>query len=326
MDSQEQDKTIHRNHTLDFGKEKCIHPETNPLHGFHLALAYLPLTEDDPFAHELKDLSGLKRIVASARLEFRQWAASYRRKLEKIRVRFLVGDAIAFSHTLSWKGISKDETAHWPRDPFNPECLTLKGSDCYRDHAPVYFDVVDSSSLLDNLDPITLFMAVSPLLRPQASSVLYTELLLSDDDDSTSPLDHLFAENLQTILLFTCLRPVDIWLNTSPRSATDGHHSQRRRRPAPHDRMTFVGKAYDRMRWRLDDSIAVSGTTQRYHLGINFDDDELAELLFRLYEKLFLGPRTATSLRSNGFQYNYASFAALLRFMERRVRSENRVI
>lgn len=326
MDFKEQDRTIHRNHTLDFGKEKCIHRETNPLYGFHLALAYLPLTDNDPFTYELKGLSGPKRIAASARLEFRQWTVSYRRKLARFRIRFLVGDAIAFSHTLSWKGISKEETAHWPRGPFDPECLALKGSDCHTDHAPVCFDVVDSSSLLDNLDPITLFMAVSPLLRRQASSVLYTELLLSDNDDSTSLLDHLFAENLQAILLFTCLRPVGIWLNTSPRSATDEYRSQRRRRPPPHDRMTFVGKAYDRMRWRIDDHIAVPGTTEKYPLVINFDDDELAELLFRIYQSLFLGPRTATDLRSNGFQYNYASFAALLRFMERRVRSKNRVI
>ncbi|ETS73674.1 hypothetical protein PFICI_14620 [Pestalotiopsis fici W106-1] len=308
------------NRTLCFlGSNRVLHPDTNPLHGFHLALAYLPLKDDNEFGRQLGSLSGPERIVASARLEFKLWSHSLRQNLMAVCIRFFVGDAIAFAHTLNYTRNGGTTTANWQRTPYRSERLALNGFDRL-DNAALSFDAIDTCNILDHVDPLSLLVAVSPLLRCKASSVLYTQIPVQPGISNKYVMDYLFSGRLQAISAFLGLRPVEMWLNTSSRSYSNKYCFQELedRRGNSYKETKAM---YYRMPWRL----AVTGPISQEKLPcIQFDEAELAELLFHIFSRLFLVdheqvPEPVARLRSTGFRYNYASFAAFLRVLGNRM-------
>jgi hypothetical protein len=76
-----------------------LHYATDPLLGFHLATAYAPLSSGSPLKQSGNPR--LHKVVATARLQFREWSISFRKLAQKnLTIRFFAGDALAFCHTL----------------------------------------------------------------------------------------------------------------------------------------------------------------------------------------------------------------------------------
>ncbi|KAK0726535.1 hypothetical protein B0T21DRAFT_413862 [Apiosordaria backusii] len=78
-----------------------LHGGENPLLGFHLATAFVPLDDKSPFAKASKEGTNLRKAVAAARTEFSLWSESFRKQAkDRITLRFFVGDGIAFAQSL----------------------------------------------------------------------------------------------------------------------------------------------------------------------------------------------------------------------------------
>lgn len=161
-----------------------LHYGTDPLLGFHLATAYASLTSGSPL--ESSGNSHLHKVVAAARLQLREWSTSFRKHAQKnLTIRFFVRDALALCHTLQHKRTMGDRSqSNWYRDQYDLEPLILDGEDyASKGNAPLLFNVIDTSNLLDHVGAINILVAASPQLDNSISANLYTEALAKKQED-----------------------------------------------------------------------------------------------------------------------------------------------
>jgi hypothetical protein len=200
---------------LTLHDEATLHYGTDPLLGFHLALAYVPLTPSNPPFSGFDHLPRKKKVVAFARMELKVWASSFRQNQDRVKIRFMVGEALAFVHTLNHKSVSGSNTANWYRHPYCAESLVLDDPEYANEVAPLSFDVIDTSNLADHVGALVLLAAVSPLLNPHISSALYTESMVKEHKNYTEALTDMLCGHIPTMSTMLGLFPVEYWLNTS---------------------------------------------------------------------------------------------------------------
>jgi hypothetical protein len=130
-----------------------LHYGLDPLLGFHLATAYVPLTPKLPLHPQHSKSSRIHKVTDAARLQWTAWTAAFRKaSSESVTLRFFAGDALAFCHTLQYAKIGKgDVDANWYRRQYKLETLILDGEDYRQGTAPLSFDVIDTSNLVDHI-------------------------------------------------------------------------------------------------------------------------------------------------------------------------------
>jgi hypothetical protein len=201
----------------------------DPLLGFHLSAAYAPLASDPARARSPKETT-LGDIVAAAKAEFHRWSTTLRsRAREHLTLRFFAGYALAFCHTLQHRRVTgSSRTASWYRSWHNTTDPLVLVEDDYSAEgtAPVSFNVIGTSNLLDQLGGLNLLAATSPLLNNDASSSLYTETMGKREKAlHEHPLSELVGGDLGTVSLLLRLFPVEYWTDTSPSSIGDISYS-----------------------------------------------------------------------------------------------------
>ncbi|RYP34489.1 hypothetical protein DL767_004265 [Monosporascus sp. MG133] len=315
---------------LTLEDESTIHYGTDPLLGFHLAPAYAPLHADDRWLKKIKGLSQLERVVAVARIEFREWALSYKKNLSNIAIRFCVADAITFGHTLQNKRMTGANTANWYRDKYHLQPLTLDGPDYASERAPLTFDVIDMSNLCDHLGSLALFTATSPLLRNQLSSVLYADVIVRRHKTHQDILDNMLCGHVPTLSTLLGLFPVEYWTNTSSLSLGDEgmldvamSDSRLEGRGDPAPLQMFL-----RTCWKRPMCTEGPPGTPLGLMEIHFDPKELAHVLYKVYTYMFRDEDYAwkfANISLEAYQnsglvwYHRASFASFLRLIKTRV-------
>jgi len=201
-----------------------LHYGTDPLLGFHLATAYASLTPDSPLV--LAGKSDLRTVVAAARLQFRKWSTSFRRFAQKnLTIRFFAGDALALCHTLQHKHTRGGSSqSNWYRDQYHLDPLILDSEDyTARGNAPLLFNVIDTSNLMDHLGAINILVAASPLLDNSLSATLYTEALVKKEEDLKLLVDRILCGHFPTISILFGLVPIEYWTNSSAVSSVEEH-------------------------------------------------------------------------------------------------------
>ncbi|KAK4125785.1 hypothetical protein N657DRAFT_631994 [Parathielavia appendiculata] len=121
----------------------------------------------------------LKDVVAAARAESRTWSNTFRtRRQEYLTLGFFAGDALSLCHALQHRRVTAT-TVFWYRSRHNTMDPLMLTVDDYGTEgtAPVSFNVIDTSNLLDHLRELNLLLATSPLLKNDAYASLYTETL-----------------------------------------------------------------------------------------------------------------------------------------------------
>lgn len=315
---------------LTLEDEGTLHYGTDPLLGFHLATAYAPLRPDDPLFNQLKGLPQLERVVAVARMEFYEWIASYRQHIADIRVRFFIGDAVSFAHTLQHKRITKASTANWYRNQYHLEPLVLDGPDYASGVAPLEFDVIDTSNLCDHIGSLILLVAASPLLRNHISSVLYTEIIVKHHKTYREALDNMLCGHVPTLSTLFGLFPVEYWTNTSSLSFGDemlpgALLDETTKNPivGAQGRQMFL-----RTCWKRPVFIDVSSGPGTELPRIRFNANQLAHVLYQVYVNMFINEDYVLKLsnislesirKSSLVWYHRASFASFLRLVQTRV-------
>ncbi|KAI0450370.1 hypothetical protein F5B21DRAFT_491381 [Xylaria acuta] len=315
---------------LSMNDGAVIHYGTDPLLGFHLATAYVPLRPDDPISQRLNKLPQLERVVKVARMELNEWMASYRKHSANIKLRFFTGDAISLAHTLQHMRATASSTAYWYRNRYGFQQLTLDGPDYATSVAPLDFDVIDTSNLCDHLGSLVLLTATSPLLRNHASSVLYTEVLVKNNETYRDVLDHMLCGHVPSLSTLLDLFPIEYWTNTSPISLGDERMLDTIVEGISRDKETALQRQqmFLRTSWKRQLSMNPSKESCFKPTTIQFDANQLAKVLYQVYCYMFRDEDYAykfanlsidTLRKSSLVWYHRASFASFLCLVKTRV-------
>ncbi|KAI6083984.1 hypothetical protein F4821DRAFT_280490 [Hypoxylon rubiginosum] len=296
----------------------------NPLDGFHLITPYVSPDSGSQLLRLDSSMSRLRMMVEAAQKEFSQWASSYRKHSPNITVRFFVGEALPFAHTLQHRRKTGANTAGWNRSQHRPGRLVLDGLDYSSDHAPLIFDVIDTSTLLVDLGPVTLLTAASPLLRNSLTSTLYTGFNGKHPRDRFVLLDFTLCNPVPTMLALLGLFPIDYWTNIASFSHAD---EDLLNEPTCPTRELFV-----RTTWKRP--VAMEGPLgpQAGLVKLRFSAKELARVLNSVYADMLYQEEVAIfglgrqSLGIGEFlhkKYHRAAFASFVGFVKTRVECDD---
>ncbi|KAG8795946.1 hypothetical protein FRC12_007759 [Ceratobasidium sp. 428] len=241
--------------------------------GFHLAPAYASILSDP------MDPNASNKAISPADLykrQFKAWRDSFRKSRTKnrITIRFYAGDAIAFCRALDIYATMGSIPKHlftcaWRLDTIDLDLLAASVTP-----PPLNFDVVETSNLMDHIGQLNLLIIAQPLLKesPASQSVLYTEQLLHSDENGTHPFTERIFATIPTISALFGLAPL-AWV-----SGFTSHSNV-------HEGLAGVSQSVERITW-------VDPSRGDHHVGsrrpvISFEADDLARVLFGIYEKIF---------------------------------------
>ncbi|OJD10987.1 hypothetical protein AJ78_08148 [Emergomyces pasteurianus Ep9510] len=308
-----------------------LHFATNPLLGFHLITAYTLLDPESPFYRKEPANTHTQSAVEAARLQFNTWCQYLRDDHESVTIRFFTGDALAFCHTLQHLKTTKEISANWFRTFYHFDTFSLDGED-YAPHgaAPLAFDVIDTSNLIDFLGGINLFIAAGPLLRKKISSTLYAESLTKCVPDVDMLLDALFTGHFPTVSILLGVFPVQYWTNSSAVANAEEQLMQDiHKRPTGHGVNTQ--SMYNRTLWKYQAPIWTDSPGSSSCPLIKFDSENLASVLFGIYLKMFMNevkentkltlanPKREMVLKDCCIRCHRGSFVRFLLFVKGRV-------
>lgn len=98
-----------------------------------------------------------------------------------MKLRFCVADALCFGYTLQDRhatGSARTAFCYRARHVSMDPLELVEDDYAAEGNAPVSFNVIDTSNLLDHVGGLNLLVAASPLLNGDPSSTLYTESLI----------------------------------------------------------------------------------------------------------------------------------------------------
>lgn len=290
-----------------------LHYGTDPILRFHLATAYIPLSRRSSLQPKLRGKTfSLSQVVDAARLQFQAWSISFRNyACQDLTLRFFAGDALAFCNILECRLTTRDAvSANMYRAPYGLEPLILNGEDyVLGGSAPVSFNVIDSSNLVDHLGAINVLVATSPLLQKNLSATLYTESLVRRSDSYKTLIDSVVCGDLPTISILLGLFPMEYYANATAILYIDEELVN-----------SHLGSEARQMHRRLAWKRPISGV-QRIH----FDELELSHLLYRIYREMFSSENLGNILSKMNIQmmqnnstphYHRGSFACILRLVK----------
>lgn len=309
----------------------AVHYGVEPLLGFHLPEAF---QEKIP-----KKIGGAsehaRRGVAIAKSQFNAWCESFSKYVsnDRVQINFFCGEALALSHDLQLAIILHQKPDHVARTyvkPWSVCPLLLDGyvnQNTSGDTICEPFHVIDTSNLGDHVGFINVLSATAPLLRRNASSVLYTESLLMASENLSTSLSTVLGSDVTTFSLLIGLAPSGLLTGVTLDAVSN-------------ETAVFSffqgdmnGQKQYRMRvsWKypqLSDASAVKvlGKGTGSDLQVRFEAKELADYLFDVFKTMFAHEdvskmmaqlaRTKTGKYVVEFQrYTRAGMAALLRLV-----------
>jgi hypothetical protein len=304
-----------------------LHYATDPLQGFHLATAYIPLTSESPLHPEAPRYLSAHKAVETARLQFRVWGDSFKTcARQNLSLRFFAGEALAFCHTLQHNSLTRGgASANWYRGPSSLGVLVLDGEDYGKaDTAPLAFNVIDTSNLMDHVGAINLLVATAPLLQRSPSATLYTESSVRRAKDQKAFIDGLLCGHFPTLSILLGLFPVEYWTNATATSAdaTIGE-AMTQTNDEPNG-----GQMHSRLAWKQPMSTLLGIQSAASIQAIHFDEIELAQAIFQVYRKMFEHEDVASllssidrlkMLKNSSLHYHRGSLASFLCFVKQRV-------
>ncbi|KAF2459887.1 hypothetical protein BDY21DRAFT_407720 [Lineolata rhizophorae] len=303
-----------------------LHYGADPLLGFHLASAHAPLTQTTSCRSVLPH-SSLHEFVDTARSQFSAWMKAFKKRAKRgITLRFIASDALAFCHTLRHRRATGAETsAHLYREQHHFEPLVLDGEDyAIEGAAPLSFNVIDTSNLIDHIGGINLLTATSPLLQDTVTAVLYTESLVKHGQPHKKWIGKLLCGHFPTMSTLFGLFPVEYWTNATTVSNADEIALNSISQSEGADESQDLS----RLTWRRPIA-TYQGNLVTTAIGpLRFEEDDLAVILYRTYLEAFDGENLGTllcglnmanlNLRSLPWAHR-GSFAAFLGVLKSRI-------
>ena len=303
------------------GDKVAMHYATNPVSGFHLAetLASSGCALSDG------SVATIFKMVRAARHQFNAWCKAVIGRTQhtgassaSLVVRMYAGEALAFCQALHSIGISPPPhtpifVAPWKRSVVRLD-KTAYGLRALSP-APISFNVIETSNLLDDLGLHNLLIVTVPLLRNSLSSTLYTETLLTrGESDMKDILAHMCGDPATISLLLGVIPSTYVSRFTTHSNTFDTHL-----------RDISGGLAiqyHERLAWKsVDHGYAAEPSWKE---SIRFAPEQLAKTLFEIYHQMFSDEllRDTLSSGSGCLHYTHRSFALLLAHVKRRVQCD----
>ena len=306
-----------------WGNKVAVHYGTDPILGFHLA---------ETFASSGCTLSGEDttkglKMVQAARHQFDAWCKTVIGRIQhtsassaSLVVRMYAGDALAFCQALHSVGNPQLHTPSFVA-PWKRSVVQLDKT-AYGLHAPspapISFNAIDTSNLIDHVGLHNLLTVAAPLLRNSPSSTLYTEALLQPGESAAKGILTYMCSDPSTIALLLGIIPSSYTSRFTARSnmsdtlmhtALDGRNAQ----------------YHERLAWKpVDHAYAGDPSFKRF---IRFAPEQLAKTLFEIYLQMFsdedVSKRQAmTPQFSSTVHHTRGSFALLLAHIRNRVQCD----
>ena len=192
-----------------------VHFGTTPIAPFHLAPTFLRSKPGSTVASDLIDC---------AKSQFSGWVTSFRTFLGKrpgmITIRLFCGEALRFCQALAEYrtagSVAEDHTVA----PWNTTPLVFDGPDYNPGNtsAPLTFNVIETSNLVDHVGLLNLLIAAAPILSETHSASLFTETLLCHGSDPTKSFNRQLCADLPTTSVLLGLLPSSYPSNFNSRS------------------------------------------------------------------------------------------------------------
>lgn len=252
---------------------------TNPLLGFHLAVAQANLTELSPLSLEQQDTGSLQdrsRLFEMALLQFRNWTEAFVEAAPRIVVRFVASESIAFCYTLRYNSKTGETCAHHYRGRHGFDVLRLADSEYgVEGSAPRRFDAIDASTFARHASTLDLLISAGPLLKDTASSTLYTAY--RHHMSNPGNFEELLHGHSTTISLLLGLVPTEYWPNAKAVTTADQvltAWTEDQDMPE-----TMNGILWSKIAWRHSKHIVGRPSLPSLHVEVL----DLANLLFSVY-------------------------------------------
>ncbi|KAJ7311548.1 hypothetical protein DFH08DRAFT_1045533 [Mycena albidolilacea] len=186
-----------------------VHYGIDPVMPFHLA----PI-----FGNHLDTAPSRLDIMNGVRAQFQDWCAAFRNHHERglCIVRVFFADAILGARALQACKEYGPVPTRIPVCQWRTETITLDKEEYT--HAPLTFDVVDTSNLDDYIGLLNVLVASIPLLPDSEDGVLYLEsLIIQNDVDAPKDFAKRFHADLTVMSVLFRLCPVDLVTGYSAR-------------------------------------------------------------------------------------------------------------
>lgn len=308
-----------------------LHYGTDPVIGYHLSTAYVGLSENSPLNSNRGKAGQTGTVFMVALNQFSTFAKAFRESAFCLKLRFVLTDAMALCHTLQHLQAHKSTTAGWYRSFRTWKSLVLDTSDYSakgtNTAAPLSFDIIDTSNLMDHFGCLNLLTGAGPLLKPKHTSTLSTELLVQREADFDEYKKNLLFGDIPTVALLLSLAPVNLCTGTTAASGFDERMMVEMAggsRADPHQMQSrFV------LHWKstaIFDSPATPLGPKSTKPPLTFESRELASLLFQVFKAMFrdedptswlIGIRDKLQRQVYG-HYTRLSFVAILSLIRRR--------
>ena len=282
-----------------------VHYTTDPMVPFHHA----PLFADTNRVPTIKD------PVESSKSQFREWRSAFQTaalmrktgETPSLVVRFLLGDALAISRAFQVWPSNADAQTDQSCTAFASAQWTACTVDLDREEytnfsAPVRFDVIDTSTLSDNVGMHNVFLCAAPLLATTPTAVLYTESVFARTADPIAELQNKLFADLSVLALLLDLAPVDALSGFTTRCNT--HELTIAQMTIPVAMSLDKQQCHQTFTWKRPTSGDTSASSlSTAHPALSFDKDNFANLLHKMYSRLFEhedpGYVAAHSVRAN---------------------------
>ncbi|KAL8726803.1 MAG: hypothetical protein Q9166_006485 [cf. Caloplaca sp. 2 TL-2023] len=326
--------------------EFAVHYGSEPLLGFHLVEAFRKLHSSGKLPLSAQG----DRLVEAAKTQFNDWCRNFATFVENRRVciQLFCGDAVALCHQLQLGitlGQHADHATFYAK-PWKLQPLRLDGHAGQNEsHWPTLdrFDVIDTSNLGDHIGLINMIVATAPLLRPQSTSILYTESLLAVSDDASSSLTAALGTDVATFSLLIGLAPLGVVTGTTLEAVSNEAGLQFIGSSSRLDQSQTQKQHRLRISWKNPDVDPLSVSSELAAQGktlkrVKVDATELAAWFFSMYHTIFAREDVSTLFSrlqrqqskhySTDMQrYTRAAIVALIRVVKTNVLTDwNRVI
>ncbi|KZT67466.1 hypothetical protein DAEQUDRAFT_694144 [Daedalea quercina L-15889] len=289
------------------GETFVPHYATFPPQAFHLTSAFAPI-----FGNGVQISTSAPMDVVKE--QFKSWCKAFKRVAGRsdgrLVIRFCIGDVLSFCKALD--NMSKNASSRLFTSPFSCQPLELDG-----DSLPHTFDVIDTSNLMDRIGLLNLLVSVKPLLKPRSTSVLYTETLLPEGEDTTVALLGRMCGDVPTMSLLVGL---------TPRAFLSGFNSHSNVHELLFSSEAGTKQFHERIAWcdpKAGDSEVCRETLE---LPITFHSADLGAVLFQVYDQICADEKVFENLRNPTLHkflaqqhHTRASFAQLIRLAMSRV-------
>jgi hypothetical protein len=270
------------------------------------------------------------KVVEAAQVQFEAWAKAFRQSpAQNTIIRFFAGDAVSFSYALQHANNTRIEPANIYSDSYHWDPIVLNGPDyAEAGAAPLQFNVIDTSNLIDHVGSLNLLVAVAPLLRNSSSSSLYTEYLVKREGSQQNYINSVMCGHFPTMSTLMGLFPVEYWANSSPCSSVDDLLLDSNYGSA--DDSSQIKQMHIKLTWRRT-AAGITSPALDTQVRLHLDELGLARILHKVYVNMFrhenvqfllsnLSPR---SLSNHSMpRFHRGSFALVLRFVRSRIETD----